>query len=68
MVCTASDVLRKARELALRHSKLLALTTLAFALTAGSAQAADLTPAKAEALEDLLGSKGAGAYFDAAPG
>ena len=51
----------------MRHSKLLALTTLAFALTAGSAQAADLTPAKAEALEDLLGSKGAGAYFDAAP-
>ena len=41
-------------------------TTLAFALTAGSAQAADLSPAKAEAVEDSLGDKGAGAYFDSA--
>jgi len=54
--------------LALRHSKLLTLTTLAFALTAGSAQAADLSPAKAEAVEGSLGAKGAGAYFDAAEG
>ena len=52
----------------MRHSKLLTLTTLAFALTAGSAQAADLSPAKAEAVEDSLGAKGAGAYFDAAQG
>jgi streptogrisin D len=52
----------------LRHSKLLTLTTLAFALTAGTAQAADLTPTKAEAVENALGSKGAGTFFDAAQG
>jgi streptogrisin D len=53
----------------LRHSKLLTLTTLAFALAAaGSAQAADLTASKAEAVENSLGSKGAGTFFDAAQG
>ena len=52
----------------MRSSKLLTLTTLAFALTAGSAQAADLTPAKAQAVADSLGDKGAGAYFDSTRG
>jgi streptogrisin D len=52
----------------LRSSTLLTLTTLAFALTAGSAQAADLTAGKAQAVADSLGSKGAGAYFDSARG
>ena len=51
----------------MRSSKLITLATLAFALTAGTAQAADLTPAKAEAVADALGdAKTAGTYLDAA--
>jgi streptogrisin D len=44
----------------------LASAVAAFALAAGSAQAAGLSAAKAQALSDALGDQAAGTYFDAA--
>jgi streptogrisin D len=45
---------------------MVASTVAVFALAAGSAQAAELSPAKAQALADGLGTQGAGTYYDAA--
>jgi streptogrisin D len=52
------------RHIGAKTLKLIVTTLAALALTAGTAQANDLTPTEAQQVEQALGAKGAGTYLE----